>query len=371
MKLAILRQNYTPYGGAEKFIALTIEALTEFSELEITIVARNWPQEKAPNNTKILTCNPFYIGRTWRDFSFARQACKIIQEYKFDIVQSHEKTICGDILRLGDGIHREWLTQRARKQSLWGKILTRMNPYHNYLLRQEQRALLNPKISSLIANSPITASEVVKWFPTAASKITVIRNAVDLGKFSTKLRTHRKRIREKLGIEQQAYLSLFIGSGYERKGVDQLIRIFYHLPKSHQLIIIGKDKQLAYYKNLAEKNGLTTRIHFLGAQQDIRPFLGAADLFLFPSLYDPLPNSTLEAAASGIPVLASKTTGAAELTKAIGIEPPDPLDTGAWVAKIKQIVTAKETPNFNMAPFSKEYMAHNLLKLYTEILNKK
>lgn len=371
MKLAILRQNYTPYGGAEKFIALAIEALAEFSELEIIIVARNWPQEDTPHNTKVLTCNPFYLGRTWRDFSFARQACKIIQEYKFDIVQSHEKTICGDILRLGDGIHREWLAQRTRKQSIWGKVLTKISPYHNYLLWQERRALLNPKISSLIANSPITANEVVKWFPAAASKTTVIRNAVDLGKFSTKLRVHRKWIREKLGIEQQAYLSLFIGSGYERKGVDQLIRIFSHLPKSHQLIIVGKDKQLALYENLAEKDGLAPRIHFLGAQQDIRPFLGAADLFLFPSLYDPLPNSALEAAASGLPVLASRTTGAAELTKAIGIEPPDPLDTEAWVAKIKQLVTAKEIPTPNMGPFSKEYMAHNLLKLYKEILDKK
>jgi UDP-glucose:(heptosyl)LPS alpha-1,3-glucosyltransferase len=371
MKLAILRQNYTPFGGAEKFIALAIETLAEFSELEITIVARNWPREGTPHSIKILICNPFYIGRTWRDISFAHQACKIIQEYKFDIVQSHEKTRCGDILRLGDGIHREWLTQRARKQSLWGRVLTRVSPYHNYLLWQERRALLNPKASSLIANSPITANEVIKWFPSVAPKIIVIRNAVDLAKFSTKLQEHRKWIRGKFGIDPRAHLSLFIGSGYERKGVKQLIRIFSYLPKSHHLIIIGKDKQLVFYKNLAEKDGLASRIHFLGAQQDIRPFMGAADLFLFPSLYDPLPNSTLEAAASGLPVLASKTTGAAELTKAIGIEPPDPLDTKAWVAKIKQIAAAKEIPILNMAPFSKEHMAHNLLKLYEEILNRK
>jgi len=54
------------------------------------------------------------------------------------------------------------------------------------------------------------------------------------------------------------------------------------------------------------------RVRFLGAQHDVRPFLGAADLFCLPTLYDPLPNAALEALSCGLPVVTTTTCGAAE-----------------------------------------------------------
>jgi hypothetical protein len=55
---------------------------------------------------------------------------------------------------------------------------------------------------------------------------------------------------------------------------------------------------------------------FLGAQTDVRPFYGAADVFALPTIYDPLPNAALEALACGLPVLTTTTCGAAELLTA-------------------------------------------------------
>jgi UDP-glucose:(heptosyl)LPS alpha-1,3-glucosyltransferase len=59
--------------------------------------------------------------------------------------------------------------------------------------------------------------------------------------------------------------------------------------------------------------GIAAQVHFVGRQQDVRPFYGAADVFALPTLYDPFPNAALEAMACGLPVVTSTTSGAAEL----------------------------------------------------------
>ena len=56
-------------------------------------------------------------------------------------------------------------------------------------------------------------------------------------------------------------------------------------------------------------------MRFLGGQQDVRPYYGAADCFALPTLYDPMPNAALEALACGLPVVTSTTSGAAELIR--------------------------------------------------------
>ena len=80
-----------------------------------------------------------------------------------------------------------------------------------------------------------------------------------------------------------------------------------------QLLVIGRDRRVARYQALAEKLGLGARVQFLGALPDVKPYYGAADALLLPTLYDPFPNVALEAMASGLPVITSTTSGAAEL----------------------------------------------------------
>ena len=55
------------------------------------------------------------------------------------------------------------------------------------------------------------------------------------------------------------------------------------------------------------------RVTFAGPQTDPKPYYGAADAFVLPTLYDPFPNAALEAMACGLPVVTSTKSGAAEL----------------------------------------------------------
>jgi UDP-glucose:(heptosyl)LPS alpha-1,3-glucosyltransferase len=109
-------------------------------------------------------------------------------------------------------------------------------------------------------------------------------------------------------------LFLFVGNGFERKGVPRLLRAFAALSeRTARLLVVGGDRRLEAARRLAERLGVAGQVTFVGPQQDVRPFYGAADAFALPTLYDPFPNAALEALACGLPLLVSTTCGVAEL----------------------------------------------------------
>lgn len=372
IRIAIVRQKYDPHGGAERFVQTMLHALqNELAEVELTLITRNWKIDKA-SKIRIIKCNPFFIGRIWRDWSFYRSACRIISRHQFDVVQSHERILCADIYRAGEGVHREWLNQRNRIQSSIGKLWNKFSPYHRYILRQEQRVFESKALLGIIANSEITRQEIIRNFPNHRAQIHVIPNSVDSEKFYVKPNhKDRTRILKDLNIPEDSFVCIFVGSGYERKGVSALINVFRELPKEHHLIIIGRDKNLKRFISRSEEYGLAKRLHFIGPQEDVRPFFNASDLFVFPSLYDPLPNSALEAAASGLPVLASKTTGAADLTNSMGFAALDPLDTPSWKKSIEEIAKTNPRHPIDISKYTSQTMVNSLIRLYKNILARK
>ena len=116
MRLAIVRQRYTPYGGAERFVEGALEALLERG-IAITLYTRQWPQTRLQLIEPVI-CDPFHIGRLWRDWSFARAVCHAIAQKPPELVQSHERLLCCDVYRAGDGVHRVFLEERLRTASL-------------------------------------------------------------------------------------------------------------------------------------------------------------------------------------------------------------------------------------------------------------
>ena len=143
-----------------------------------------------------------------------------------------------------------------------------------------------------------------------ADKITVIYNAIDNQKFPPAGEAQRQRLREQYQIPQRAHCLIFVGSGFERKGLAAAIRAV-AATDSH-LLVVGKDKDEKRYRALAQSLGCSDRVHFMGVQKQTLPFYQAADALLLPTLYDPFPNVILEAMSCGLPVITSTTCGGAE-----------------------------------------------------------
>jgi len=307
-RLALVRQKYRPDGGAERFVSRALEAL-EDQDLDLSVITREWQGDVNPN-WHIHLCDPMKWGRVSRERGFANAARKIWQQEKFDIVQSHERIPGCDIYRAGDGVHRRWLLQRSRLLPAWrGKRLL-TDRFHSYVMNAEQEMYAAPELKSVICNAQMIKNEIMADFGLPDEKITVIYNAIDNQKFLPATEALRHQLRQQFNIPQQAHCLIFVGSGFERKGLEAAIRAV--APTDSILLVVGQDKDEKRYRGLAQSLGCEQRIRFMGVQKQTLPFYQAADALLLPTLYDPFPNVILEAMSCGLPVITSQTCGGAE-----------------------------------------------------------
>ena len=311
MRLAIVRQRYNPYGGAERIVARALPAL-ERSGAEVTLIARSGDGWGA---RRVLKVNPFHVGNLWRDWSFATAARRAWRREGFDVVQSHERIPGCDVYRAGDGVHRRWLELRRAAAGPLERLGMALNPYHRYVCRAEQRMFEHPRLRAVICNSAMVREEILRAFRVGREKLHVIHNGVDLEHFHPRLRgTLREPARAELGVRPRDTLFLFVGNGFARKGLGAAIDALAAANEpAFRLAVVGRDRQHQRFAEHARRAGVGERVHFLGARIDVRPFYAAADCLILPSRYDPFPNTAIEALAMGLPVIVSSRCGAAEV----------------------------------------------------------
>ena len=375
MKIAIVRQRYNPYGGAERFVERALGALAG-EGAEVTLMTRNW--EGAPREGfRQITCDPPYSrltgGRAARDRSFARAVQQELARGHYDITQSHERIPGCMIFRAGDGVHAAWLQHRARVLGPLGRLGQQWSAYHRYVLGAEKAMFEHPALRAVICNSQMVADEISHFFAVDRSKLQVIYNGVDTTAFHPGLADEfRTATRVAAGIPAEAPLLLYVGSGFERKGVPQLLRAAAAMRRQDaHLVIVGADRKLKAMQALAQKLGLTGRVRFTGPLKDVRPWYGAADGFVLPTLYDPCPNAALEALACGLPVLTTTTCGAREwVREGVNGWVVDALDRAGLAARLDDLAglagqAAPRAASRAVAePLTLTAMADRLLALY-------
>jgi len=316
VKLAIIRQRYNPFGGAERFVERALAALAG-QGAEISLITRSW--EGAPQaGFRQIVCDPPYSrlwgGRAARDRSFAAAAAREMAAGGYDITQSHERIPGCTVFRAGDGVHAAWLEHRGRILNPLQRLGQRLSPYHRYVLAAEAAMFAHPALKAVICNSRMVADEVAQCYGVPRERLPVIYNGVDTEAFHPRLADEfRAPTRAGQGIPDDAPLLLFVGSGFERKGVPQLLLAFAAMERQDaRLVVVGADRRLRAMQSLAGRLGIAGRVRFTGPLKDVRPWYGAADGFVLPTLYDPCPNAALEALACGLPMVTSTTCGAQE-----------------------------------------------------------
>jgi UDP-glucose:(heptosyl)LPS alpha-1,3-glucosyltransferase len=326
LRVAVVRQRYSAYGGAERFVSRALAAL-ERAGAEVTLIARS---ESGWGARRVLRVDPAYVGSLWRDWSFARGARRAWMREDFDVVQSHERIPGCHLYRAGDGVHRRWLELRRAAASPLERLGIALNPYHHYVCRAEKRMFEHPRLRAVICNSCMVKEEIQRAFRVAAEKLHVIYNGVDLAHFHPQHRAAlRGEGRAALGCQPRDTVFLFVGSGFFRKGLAAAIAALARCAnRSLRLAVVGKDGDQSRFEEQARAAGVADRVRFLGARDDVRPFYAAADCLILPSRYDPFPNTALEAMAMGLPAIVSDRCGAAEI-----IEP----GANGWVCQPEDI----------------------------------
>lgn len=308
IRLAIVRQKYRPDGGAERFISRALEALDN-QAMDLNVITRQWQGERHAD-WHLHICDPVKWGRISRERGFAEAARKIWQRERFDIVQSHERIAGCDIYRAGDGVHQRWLEQRSLILPAWRQKMLMNNRYHRYVMNAEREMYQAGELRAVICNAQMVKNEIVARFGVASDKIHVIYNAINTTQYVPVDEAERQEIRRTLNLPANATVLIYVGSGFERKGLAAAIKAV--AGTNRYLVVVGKDKAEKQYQALARELGCRERVIFAGMQPDTRPWYQSADALLLPTLYDPFPNVILEAMACGLPVITSTTCGGSE-----------------------------------------------------------
>lgn len=168
------------------------------------------------------------------------------------------------------------------------------------------------KADALIAVSAGLAEGLVA-LGAAPSKVTVLRNGVDLDMFRPL--PDRAAVRAELGLEGPVLLS--VGLLIERKGHHLTIEALRDLP-GHTLLIAGDGPDRSSLLALAERLGVAGRVRLLGSQPHARlPLLyTAADAMVLASSREGWANVLLESMACGTPVVATPAWGSREAVAA-------------------------------------------------------
>jgi UDP-glucose:(heptosyl)LPS alpha-1,3-glucosyltransferase len=243
--------------------------------------------------------------------SFAGQAARVARDGGFDLIHSFERTWYQDVFRAGDGCHREWLRRRAIMKGPFQSLADRINPRHRAFLDLENRLFRSERLKKVLANSKQGKAEIIEHYGLPEDQIEVVYNGLDRRRFHPGLADqHREAVREELEMTSDAPMVLMVGSGFERKGLKELIKAMRGVEAA--LVAAGKDQPIPYALQ-ARDVGIGRRAWFPGPRSDVHRLYGAADLFCLPSWYDPFSNACLEAMAAGLPVVTTDQTGAAEV----------------------------------------------------------
>ncbi|QTL39821.1 glycosyltransferase family 4 protein [Xenorhabdus budapestensis] len=372
VRLAIVRQKYRPDGGAERFISRALEALGN-ENLQLNVITRSWQGSINPN-WRVHLANPLKWGRISREKGFADASKALWQKEQFDIVQSHERIAGCDIYRAGDGVHQRWLQQRSRTLPAWKSKLLFVSRYHRYVMDAEKRMYLSPELKKVICNSEMVKREVMENFDLPEEKISVIYNSIDRSQFFPVGEDERVVLRQQYAIPVRAKCLVYVGSGFERKGLKAAIEA---VSKTEAyLLVIGQDKEENKYQQLAHSLGCYTRIRFLGVQKKTLPFYQMADGLLLPTLYDPFPNVILEAMACRLPIITSKTCGGAEfIDSGVNGFVCDALDIKGLSERISLIPSDHLTSKIAMSAkekitgYTPAYLSQQLTELYSKVLS--
>ena len=277
-----IRANKTKFGGAEKYLLRLSDALTN----------------QKINHKIIYSIFPKFIPSWLRVVLFNLQVC-LTKKDRFYF--SLDRISCPDIYRAGDGVHKVFLTIEKKSKT---------NLLHPIYLFLEKRCF--NKAKHIIANSQMVKSEIIDTYEIDSKKISVVHNGVKTKEFN--YQNSFDKLSKEFSINKGQKILLYVGSGFERKGVKEFLQIIFELRNLDiKAFVVGKEKNIEYYQQLSKKLDIDRQVIFAGARGDVDDFYTISDIFLFPTHYEPFSNVILEAMSFKNAVFTTKQNGASEV----------------------------------------------------------
>ncbi|MDP2047189.1 MAG: glycosyltransferase family 4 protein [Deltaproteobacteria bacterium] len=352
MKIALLRQRVTALGGAETTLNYLVRGLAAAGHEVVVYGAEPAAAAQAALGPGVAYVRvPVWGGKTLRLLTFALNSRRLLKNAGPQVVFSLERVLSPQVYRAGDGCHREFLSRRAPYLTPLARAAQWLTPFHRMMLGIEQRLFTSPGLSRVIANSRQVRDEIIRLYGVDPARLRVIYNGLDRQRFHPLDPGAAAALRQRLGAPEHGAVILFVGSGFERKGLTYLLQAFGSLrDKASHLWVVGKGHSAPYLR-AAERLGVADRVRFWGPAAETAPFYQAATVLVLPTLYDPCSNVVLEALACGTPAVTTAANGAAEFITPgeNGAVIPQPDDIAGLTAALTTFLAQASAPQVRRA----------------------
>lgn len=283
-------------GGAETFLYNVLSKLDakeyhiDFVIQDPKITNKKLYKLCKKNKWKIYKVPPFNKNL----FAYVK-AMRMILQKPYDVVHIHMNALINiiPVLLAYRNSKKVIIHSHNSSNNLGGKI--------GMVVHLINRKILNPMKISNVACSDLAG----KWM-FGTQEYLLLENAIDIDeyKFSEE---KKNKVRKEYGIGAQILIG-HVGRFVEAKNHKYILRIFesyVHKNDAAVLMLVGDGPLKDSIVELAENLNISDRVIFVGEKQDTKDYYSAFDCLLFPSLYEGLPFTLVEAQSSGLPVVAS------------------------------------------------------------------
>lgn len=313
IKVGLVTKEWPPnvYGGAGVHVVQLAEALRKKSEIVLSVHCFGEERPDAlgyPTPSEFATSNPA-IAAFATDLLIANSLSKV------DIVHTHTwyANMAGHVASLIHGIPHIMSAHSLEPLRPWkAEQLGGGYQLSSWIERTSIEAA-----AAVIAVSDGMRADVLLAYPDIdPNKVHTIRNGVDTTKFAP---NHDPSVLAKYGISGR--FALFVGRITRQKGLAHLLRSWAQVPSEYGLVIAaGSPDEPSVGQEIAELIGQlqSTRSNIWWIEEmlphtELTAVLTAADLFICPSIYEPLGIVNLEAMGCGTAVLGSAVGGIPEV----------------------------------------------------------
>ena len=251
------------------------------------------------------------IAGGWKQVWFStvgtRRARAFLAERPDAVAICHNNVLAGDIY-VNHGVLLA--SMRARGRSWWR---TYRNPVHDFIYLRDRFRYRGRTHRAVVALSEAEADALEATYGPLGPRVVVIPNGVDQERFRPPTAEERAAARADLRLGTEERVAVFVGHEFSRKGLSFAIQGLRYAPTVLLLIIGGNDDIITEAYAEATAAGVGERVLFLGPRFSLAPFLAASDIFVLPSAYEANALVVLEALASGLPVVTTRTGFAPEV----------------------------------------------------------
>lgn len=270
-------------------------------------------------------------------FSYCRAWKKLLQEHRdadgrseFHMIQGHMTSTAAIYLPIARKCGIETTIAHARSagvdKGLKG-ILTRF-------LRRN----LSKKADYLFTCSELAGISVFGKKAVKQGRTRFLPNAIDCQKFAPDPLV-REKIRRELGIEN-CYVIGHVGRFHYAKNHEYLLRVFAELVKrktrDYVLLLLGEGSGMEDIRILSRELGIEDKVYFLGNKSNVNDYYQAMDYFVYPSRFEGMPGTIVEAQTAGLRCLMSDTICKEVIATDLVTTRSISEDPGLWADEIEQ-----------------------------------